>query len=779
MNNFDQNTAPDREITFVLTSCGRFDLLRRTLASFLEQNDTKIAKYIIVEDSGDESVRDVLAEFPDIDFELIVNQIKRGQLWSIDLAYERVQTPYIFHCEDDWLFTRPGFMEPSLTLLEDFPDVVQVLIRDLEDEKHPVKVPLQTHKGISFYAPMPTDHPNSYCYSFNPGLRRLADYKKIGPFRLILEEKNISDLARRMGYRQVRLENGGVQHIGRHRHMPDVFISHSDALEKLKRSILKKSVFFKPKDSVYETKRLKISCFIVACNEADRIERALISVRGLVDEIVVVDSGSKDDTVKIAQSYGAKVIFNKWEGDGPQKRFAEEQCRNDWLLNIDADEWLDVRLIAEIRALFANGEPHKPVWCLRRGDVYFGDSLLRKHMNLENMPRLYDRRKLRFTPQVLHTSVPRPKGQTGTLKGVLLHAHARKIRDMIAKETNYARIGMKKKSLPVLLVRLFTDFPQCFLKHYFLRNHILGGQKGFIYSMIRAYVRFLRTAAELDERLGWQKKETIRSTLLPRSQEAKKTAQKKLPVSGFIVAHNEADRIGRGLASLQNLVEEIIVVDSGSKDHTQAIARSYGARVIEQPWLGHGRQKRFAEEQCRHDWLLNLDADEWLSPKLQQSIRALFADGFPEKEAYALRRCDIYHGQRLIWRHQRTHSFVRLYNRTKMRFSSDMVIDTVETDVRRTKKLRGTLYHRAVRNFWHLADKENNYSSLDAQRITKPLSTLSWRLWVEMPIFFFKFYIVRRYFMGGLRGFCYSMIYSFARFQRIAKLLERAPHWQR
>ena len=389
---------PNRDITFVLTSCGRFDLLRRTLASFLEQNDTKIAKYVIVEDSCDESVRDVLAEFPDIDFELIVNQLKRGQLWSIDLAYERVQTPYIFHCEDDWLFTRPGFMEPSLALLEDFPDVIQVLIRDLADEKHGVGGALQTHKNISFYAPLPADYPNVYCYSFNPGLRRLADYKKIGQFRLILEEKAISDRAQQLGYRQVRLANGGVRHIGGHRHMPDLFIRRLDILEKLKRSILKRSIFFKPKGTVYEAKRLKISCFIVACNEADRIERALISVRGLVDEIIVVDSGSTDDTVKIAQSYGAKVIFNKWEGDGPQKRFAEEQCRNDWLLNIDADEWLDVRLIEEIRALFENGEPHKPVWCLRRGDVYFGDSLLRKHMNLENMPRLYDRRKLRFTP---------------------------------------------------------------------------------------------------------------------------------------------------------------------------------------------------------------------------------------------------------------------------------------------------------------------------------------------------------------------------------------------
>ena len=768
---------PDREISFVLTSCGRFDLLRRTLASFLEHNDTKIEKYIIVEDSGDDSVRDVLAEFRDVEFDLIVNQNKRGQLWSIDLAYERVRTPYIFHCEDDWLFTKSGFMEPSLTLLEDFPDVVQVLVRDLTDEKHGVRGELQTHKGVSFYAPMPADHPNVRCYSFNPGLRRLSDYKKIGWFRLILNEKNISDLARQMGYWQVRLENGGVQHIGYRRHAPDPIVPRLRTLERLKRSILKRSIFFKPEDQVYEPKRVPVSCFIVACNEADRIERALISVHGLVDEIIVVDSGSKDDTVKIAQSYGAKVIFNEWEGDGPQKRFAEDQCQNHWLLNIDADEYLDVRLIDEIRALFENGAPQKSVYCLRRGDVYFGDSTLRGHMNLERMPRLYDRRKLRFTPQALHASVPHPKGQTGTLKGVLLHAHARQISDMIAKETNYARIGMKKKPLPVLLVRLVTDFPQCFLKHYFLRKHIFGGQKGFIYSMIRAYVRFLRTAAELDEKLGWQEKEKNRLIAPPRSPQD--INEKLLAVSGYIICYNEVDRIGRALASLQNLVEEVIIVDSGSTDGTQEIARSYGARVIEQSWLGHGLQKRFAEGQCRHDWLINLDADEWMDRKLRQSIRALFSKGAPLGKAYAFRRRDIYHGQLNLLPFPKSHPFVRLYDKTKVRFSPDAVIDAVEIDPYLPKRLRGNFYHRAVRSFWHLAGKENNYSSLDAARIVKPLGTLSWRLFLEMPIFFFKFYILRRYFLGGLKGFCYSMIYSFARFQRIAKMLERHSSWRR
>ena len=82
------------------------------------------------------------------------------------------------------------------------------------------------------------------------------------------------------------------------------------------------------------------------------------------------------------------------------------------------------------------------------------------------------------------------------------------------------------------------------------------------------------------------------------------------PLSIFIIARDEADRIGRTIAAVRGLSDDIVVIDSGSTDGTQAIATDLGARVIERDWPGYGPQKRFAEEQCRHPWLLNLDADE-------------------------------------------------------------------------------------------------------------------------------------------------------------------------
>ncbi len=98
-----------------------------------------------------------------------------------------------------------------------------------------------------------------------------------------------------------------------------------------------------------------------------------------------------------------------------------------------------------------------------------------------------------------------------------------------------------------------------------------------------------------------------------------------LPVSGVVVAFNEADRIERCLRSLKSVCAEVIVVDSLSKDGTPALARGLGARVVEQPWLGFADQKNLAIAQATQPWVLLLDADEWIEPEAALALRDLFA----------------------------------------------------------------------------------------------------------------------------------------------------------
>src|SRR5215212_11290934 len=100
-----------------------------------------------------------------------------------------------------------------------------------------------------------------------------------------------------------------------------------------------------------------------------------------------------------------------------------------------------------------------------------------------------------------------------------------------------------------------------------------------------------------------------------------------LPLSIFIIAKNEADRLPETLRAVRDLTDDLVLVDSGSTDGTQEVAAEIGVRVVYNPWPGYGLQKRFGEDQCRHEWLLNLDADEVVSPELLAEIRALFVHG--------------------------------------------------------------------------------------------------------------------------------------------------------
>ena len=193
------------------------------------------------------------------------------------------------------------------------------------------------------------------------------------------------------------------------------------------------------------------------------------------------------------------------------------------------------------------------------------------------------------------------------------------------------------------------------------------------------------------------------------------TAAAPLPLSVFIIAQDEADRIGDAIRAVRDLSDDVVLVDSGSTDGTPAVAAGLGARVIHHPWPGYGPQKRFAEEQCRHEWLLNLDADEVVPPELEREIRALFAAGEPQSPAYRIEIAEIFPGE------DRPHSWaytltpVRLYRRDAGRYSAALVHDRVELNAGiRAGHLRGVIHHFSVRSLGDQLDKLNRYSDQQA-----------------------------------------------------------------
>lgn len=252
-------------------------------------------------------------------------------------------------------------------------------------------------------------------------------------------------------------------------------------------------------------------------------------------------------------------------------------------------------------------------------------------------------------------------------------------------------------------------------------------------------------------------------------------ANEPLPLSIFIITRNEADRIGRTIQAVTSLSDDIVVVDSGSTDGTQAIAAALGARVIHHDWPGYGPQKRFAEEQCRHNWLLNIDADELVPPDLAANIRALFAGGGPAADAYGIRIAEVFPGEGSPHPLAYTLSPVRLYRRDKGRYAVSTVHDRVQlAPDARIGKLRGTIHHFSVRSLGDQLAKLNSYTDALAQDLDSRGAKVSWvRLFVEFPASFLKAYIGRRHIVRGTYGFMTAMNFAFYRYLRVAKHLER------
>ncbi len=248
-----------------------------------------------------------------------------------------------------------------------------------------------------------------------------------------------------------------------------------------------------------------LSIFIIARNEADRIGRTIEAVRSLSDDILVVDSGSTDATVAIAEALGARVIHNAWQGYGPQKRFAEEQCRHLWLFNIDADEVVPGDLAAEIRAALAADTAHADGFEIRIAEIFPGEDTPHPLAYALAPVRLYRKDRGRYVESMVHDRVAFQDGATfRRLKGVIHHFSVRSIGDQMAKLNDYTTQQAKDLALRgehVPTWRLFVEFPASFIKAYVFRRHAVRGIYGFMTSMNYAFYRWLRVAKDVERRM--------------------------------------------------------------------------------------------------------------------------------------------------------------------------------------------------------------------------------------------------------------------------------------
>jgi glycosyltransferase involved in cell wall biosynthesis len=189
-----------------------------------------------------------------------------------------------------------------------------------------------------------------------------------------------------------------------------------------------------------------------------------------------------------------------------------------------------------------------------------------------------------------------------------------------------------------------------------------------------------------------------------------------LPISGVVIAKDEADRIGRCVASLAALCTEVIVLDSGSTDATADVATAAGARVEQQAWLGFAAQKNAAIARASQPWVLLLDADEWLSDAGAARIRALFASGGVEAaDVWRLRRRTHFLGTPLEHGGWGREAVERLF-RPDVRYLPAEVHEHLDLGGWRTGRLDARIEHDTARSQAEYAAKLARYAALWASQ---------------------------------------------------------------
>ena len=240
------------------------------------------------------------------------------------------------------------------------------------------------------------------------------------------------------------------------------------------------------------------------------------------------------------------------------------------------------------------------------------------------------------------------------------------------------------------------------------------------------------------------------------------------PFSVVIIARNAAAQLADCLESAA-FADELLVVDSASNDGTAELASARGARVMQKEWLGFGPQKQFAVEAARHDWVLCLDADERVSEPLRASILAALAE--PAAKAYAMPRRNRFLGRWLRHGEGYPDWSLRLFDRRHARWSDDVVHEKVLTDAP-PARIKGDLLHDSAESLAGYLDKQNRYTSMQAEELLKAGKRAGTaQLLLSPALRFIKFYFLRLGFLDGTAGLVHIVIGCCNSFHKYAKLI--------
>ena len=247
---------------------------------------------------------------------------------------------------------------------------------------------------------------------------------------------------------------------------------------------------------------MKLSVAIITYNEEERLPACLASV-SFADEVVVVDSGSSDATVPLAEKFGARVFTRPWPGFGPQKQFAIDQCQGEWILLLDADERLPLATAQEIQAIL-NSDNTVDGYEINRQNYFCGRWI--RHMGWWPDPvlRLFRQGSGKMEDLLVHEGVL-VEGRVARLAEPLVHLVNRDLEHTMAKMNQYSTAGAQQLSSAGRQAHLGLAFGRAtwaFIHNYFLRLGLLDGGPGLIIAVSDASNKFFKYAKLWQYRQG-------------------------------------------------------------------------------------------------------------------------------------------------------------------------------------------------------------------------------------------------------------------------------------
>ena len=239
---------------------------------------------------------------------------------------------------------------------------------------------------------------------------------------------------------------------------------------------------------------ISLSALVITKNESMNIAECLDSLRW-VDEIVVVDAESTDETTEIAKKYTDHVFIRPWSGFGPQKNFGFDQVTSKWILILDADERVDQKLAEEIQDLLARpSKMHSVAYRIPRRNFFYGKWVQWGGAYPDYQIRLFQKGKARYNDIAVHENLI-VDGQVGTLAKPIIHYTERQIADHFKKFTLYTTLAAAEKGKSQKFVSWYhlTFNPLViFLKTYFLKKGFKDGRRGIIFAVFASMYTFVK-----------------------------------------------------------------------------------------------------------------------------------------------------------------------------------------------------------------------------------------------------------------------------------------------